>query len=157
MHRRAGHQSAAPQSLLVVAALLAVLSLLGMHTLLAASVAAGAATSPEAGHAAHEHTHPDDAETPHSHPGVKLEAQLSSRSGSGSTGQPCTSCPGCSHETASVCALTPAKAGTSHLLLSVSDLAPAPHQLASWPDAGSYPPPATSAPPSLVALSISRT
>lgn len=144
-----------PRPLSLVAALLAVLGLLTMHTLLLPS-AADAWTSADPGHTSHEHSHPDHLDAPHSHRAAESDVQLGPGNGSGSTGQPCGSCPGCEHETTSVCALTPAKTGTGQLLLSVHDLAPAPHQLAGWPDAGS-PPQAMPAPPSLTALSISRT
>lgn len=152
-HQRTDHQPV-PRPLLV-AALLAVLGLLTMHTLLLPSAAA-ASTSSEPGHSTHEHRHPDHIDAPHTHPAADANARLSSGDEPGSTGAPCGSCPGCDHETTSVCALTPAKAGSSHLLLSVTDVAPAPHQLTGWPHAGD-PPQATPAPPSLTALSISRT
>ncbi|WP_156252953.1 DUF6153 family protein [Pseudactinotalea terrae] len=154
MHRgRTGHQSV-PRPLLV-AALLAVLGLLTMHTLVLPS-AADASTPPDAGHVTHEHLALDHGDAPHSHPAVEPDARLAPGDDRGSTGHPCGSCPGCDHETTSVCALAPGKAGSSQPLLSVTELAPAPHQLTAWPGVGS-PPQATSAPPSLTALSISRT
>lgn len=156
-HQQAGHQPV-PRPLILVAALLAMLGLLTMHTLMVLPVAANVAASPESGHTAHEHSHPDRQEVHHSHPSAALDTQLRPASGSGLSGHPCTSCPGCGHETISVCALTPTKAGTSsHLALSVSDLAPAPHQLTSWSVASSRPSEATPTPPSLITLSISRT
>lgn len=154
------HQSAArqpvPRPLSVVAALLAVLGLLIMHTVMTPPATATAATASEAGHAEHEHTHSDQPEIRHSHPSVDLEAQPSP-SGLSSPEHPCTTCSGCDHESANVCALILVKAGGSYLLLSVGDLAPSPHELASWPAAGDGTSPAVPAPPSLTALSISRT
>lgn len=153
-HQRTGHQRRL-RPLSLVAALLAVLGLLTMHTLVVPT-AADAATSPELGHTAHEHSHPDHLES-HAHPTVPPDIQASPGSGPGSTGGPCATCPSCDHETAAVCALAPAKTGSSHLLPSANDLAPAPHQLTSWSITGSSPPLAFPAPPSLTALSISRT
>lgn len=153
-HLRTGHDPV-PRPLILVAALLAVVGLLTMHTV-GLTGAAAASTASEPGYSTHEHSHPDPLDAPHTHPTAALNVQLSPGIESGSTGQPCPSCPGCDHETTSVCALTPAKAGSSPLLLSVHDLAPAPHQLASWPTAGS-PLQATPTPPSLTVLSISRT
>jgi hypothetical protein len=154
-HQRPGHQPVL-RPLMLVAALLAVLGLLTMHTIVLTGAAASSTVS-EPGHSTHEHSHPDPLDGPHTHPAAALDVHLSPGNGPGSTGQPCSSCPGCDHETASVCALTPAKAGSSNLLLSVHDLAPAPHQLTSWPTAGNNPPQADPVPPSLIDLSISRT
>lgn len=156
MHQRPGYQPV-PRPLLVVAALLATLGLLTMHTLTSPPAAASTTTSSEAAHADHEHTHPDHGDAPPAHHSSEAAAHPSPGGSGSSSGQPCTSCPGCDHDTASVCALTPAKAGTSHLLLSVTDLAPAPHQLTSWPTVGNKLPQAEPVPPSLIDLSISRT
>jgi len=152
------HQRTGPQPVprpLLVAALLAVLGLLTMHTLALPSAAAPS-TSPEPDHVTHEHVSLDHVEAPHSHPAPEPDVRPGPGDEPGSTGHPCGSCPGCDHETTSVCALTPARAGGSQLLLSVTELAPAPHQLTGWLNVASPPQP-TSEPPSLTALSISRT
>lgn len=145
-----------PRPHLLVAALLAVLALLSMHSIVALPAAASSAAASGLGHAHHEHTH-DGPGAPHAHPEPGDHAHLSTDSGSDTGGHPCTTCPGCGHDTASACALTPAKIGGNDPLLSTSDLAPAPYQLASWPTYATNPRQATPTPPSLIALSISRT
>ena len=144
--------SALPRPLLVVAALLAALGLLSMHTLVAPPAAVAASSlDPRADH---RHSHGDGTAAAHHHESL---TSLAGTLGTDPAGHPCTSCPGCEHDVSSVCALTPAKAGLHHLLLSLSDLLPAPHQLTDWPATGLAPPPVHASPPSLISLSISRT
>lgn len=156
MHLRLGDPSVLrPRA--VIAVLLTVLGLLLMHTVMMLPASASTATDPKSGPAAHEHIHYDHPAIPESHAGLVQGAQPSTGSGSSPSGGPCTTCPGCDHDTAGACALTPAKTGNNYLLQTVSDLAPAPHQLMSWPTTAISLREPLPTPPSLVALSISRT
>lgn len=154
MHPRPAQHLHVQRALLVIAAFVATLGMLAMHTVLG-HPSADAANEPESGHSAHGHSHDDQPASPHSHSFDPSDAHVGSDLESGAA-EPCSPCPGCAHESAT-CGVAPARAGVSDLTLSASALAPSPFQLAGWPDAQGYPVPATPAPPCLISLSVSRT
>ncbi|GMA32340.1 DUF6153 family protein [Litorihabitans aurantiacus] len=141
----------------MVAALLAVLGLLGMHAVVGARAAAAADHTGHGSLAVQAHDHPAGMDGAHPHPGNGPLDDLAPGTGHGSHSQPCATCPGCDHDTAGTCTLTPVKAGGAPPVLAPDDLTPAPHELTTWTVLLPAPPVAALPPPCLNALSISRT
>ena len=148
MHRRRLRARSLPLPLMLAAALLGVLGLMAMHTL-ALSLAphpSDPASHQRVAHVEHAHSHPGDNL-------VLAGAQWRTTGDPSGDEHPCSP-PGCPHDSTSTCSLTPTK--VTNALAVMGDPATT-HHFTRQQLADTALPPARPAPPSLIALSISRT